>query len=104
MSIDVEARKNALYSGSRTHGIHDHDGDDCREYVVGNCILARLVPAEDEGRRVTSLTCSPEDIEAALRRLHGPVTRDEAIVMVAAQAAADALRGARIEHFGGDTP
>jgi hypothetical protein len=46
--------------------------------------------------RETRLFVSAEDIEAALTRLHGPVTRDESIVMAAAQAAADALRGSRI--------
>lgn len=47
-------------------------------------------------QRITKLFISAEEIEEALKRLRGPVDRDEAIVMAAAQAAADALRGNKI--------
>lgn len=56
--------------------------------------LTRREPLDVE--RTTRLYMSADDIEAALVRLHGAVTRDEATVMAAAQAAADALRGNRI--------
>ena len=40
------AWEDALYSRTRTHGVHNHDGQDCNEYVVGACI-ARPTPALD---------------------------------------------------------
>jgi len=48
---------------------------------------------------VTRLSFGPDDIDAALRTIRGSVTYEESIVMAAASAAADVMRGGKIERL-----
>jgi hypothetical protein len=56
--LTMDERANAAYSDRRTHGIHSHDGEDCREYVVGECLLDAALaaaPVPSEGLDVTRI-------------------------------------------------